>query len=68
MSELTRNPKAYLNGSYVNFERMGKRCTGFVEEVFDDGFAVATVVHNDAGFPHHNTDYVVFVKTEDAFQ
>lgn len=64
MSESTTNPKAYLNGSYVNFERMGKRCTGFVEEVFDDGFAVATVVHDDKAFPHHNTDYVVFVKTE----
>jgi len=47
---------------------MGKRKTGFVEEVFDDGFAVATVVHDDKGFPLHNTDYVVFVKTEDVFR
>ena len=68
MSELTTNPKAYLNGSYVNFECMGKRKTGFVEEVFDDGFAVATVVHDDKGFPLHNTDYVVFVKTGDVFR
>jgi hypothetical protein len=68
MSELTTNPKAYLNGSYVNFERMGKRCTGFVEEVFDDGFAVAKVVHDDKAFPLHNTDYVVFVKTENVFR
>ena len=66
MSELTTNPKAYLNGTYVNFERNGKRVTGFVSEVFDDGFAVDIVVHNDGGFPNHNTDYTVFVKTEDA--
>jgi hypothetical protein len=68
MSELTHNPKAYMNGSYVNFMRMGKRCTGFVSEVFDEGFAVDMVVHNDKGFPGHNTEYTVFVKTEDAFR
>lgn len=66
MSELTINPKAYLNGSYVNFERCGKRATGFVSEVFDEGFAVDMVVGNDTRFPHHNTDYTVFVKTENA--
>jgi hypothetical protein len=68
MSELTTNHKAYLNGSYVNFERNGERCTGFVSEVFDEGFAVDMVVHDDKGFPGHNTEYTVFVKTEDAFR
>ena len=68
MSGSTHNPKAYLNGSYVNFERNGKRATGFVSEVFDEGFAVDMVVHNDKGFPGHNTEYTVFVKTEDAFR
>jgi hypothetical protein len=48
--------------------RMGKRCTGFVSEVFDEGFAVDMVVHDDKGFPGHNTEYTVFVKTEDAFR
>ena len=67
MSELTTNPKAYLNGSYVNFERNGKRTTGFVSEVFDEGFGVDMVVHNDRRFPLHNTDYTVFVKTDEAF-
>ena len=63
MSELTTNPKAYMNGFFVNFERNGKRATGFVSEVFDEGFAVDMVVHNDNRFPAHNTDYTVFVKT-----
>jgi len=64
MSGSTHNPKAYLNGSFVNFERNGKRATGFVSEVFEDGFAVDMIVHDDKGFPKHNTDYTVFVKTE----
>jgi len=68
MSELTTNPKAYLNGSYVNFERNGKRATGFVSEVFDEGFAVDMVVHDDKGFPGHNTDYTVFVKTDKVYR
>ncbi len=68
MSGSSTNPKSYMKDSYVKFKVMGKRKTGFVEEVFDDGFAVATVVHDDRRFPHHKTDYVVFVKTEEAYQ
>ena len=67
MSELTSNLKAYMKGSYVNFERNGKRATGFVSEVFDEGFAVDMVVNDDTAFPDHNTQYTVFVKTDEAF-
>lgn len=68
MVEASKNPKAFLDGTFVKFESMGKRKTGFVSEVFDDGFAVDTVVHNDKRFPKHNTDYTVFVKTENISQ
>ena len=68
MSELTSNPKAYLNGTYVHFERNGKRSTGFVSEVFDEGFGVDMVVHDDKGFPGHNTEYTVFVKTDEVYR
>jgi hypothetical protein len=64
----TVNHKAYLDGCYVNFERNGKRATGFVSEVFDEGFGVDMVVHDDKGFPGHNTDYTVFVKTEEVYR
>tara|TARA_R110000868_G_scaffold36681_3_gene130022 strand:+ start:581 stop:814 length:234 start_codon:yes stop_codon:yes gene_type:complete len=62
LSMSTTNPKEYLNGSYVNFEHNGKRSTGFVSEVFDEGFSVDMVVHDDKTFPLHNTDYTIFVK------
>jgi len=68
MTELSNNPKAFLNGTYVNFPlpafgkggvRKNKRATGYVSEVFDDGFAV------DMISKEHGTEYTIFVKTED---
>lgn len=68
MTELSKNPKAFLNGTYVNFPlpafgkggvRKNKRATGYVSEVFDDGFAV------DMISTEHGTEYTIFVKTED---
>jgi len=68
MSELSLNPKAFLNGMFVNFTlpafgkggvRTNKQATGYVSEVFDDGFAVDMISQS------HNTEYTIFVKTED---
>jgi len=68
MTELSNNPKAWLNGMFVNFPvpafgkggvRENKRANGYVSEVFDDGFAV------DVFNKTQNTEYTIFVKTED---
>jgi len=68
MTELSNNPKAFLNGMYVTFPlpafgkggvRKNKRATGYVSEVFDDGFAVDMINKT------HDTEYTIFVKTED---
>jgi len=65
---MTENPKAFLNGMYVTFPlpafgkggvRKNKRATGFVSEVFADGFAVDMISKD------HDTEYTIFVKTED---